>query len=164
MFRNKHKILLIEDDQSRVEWLKDRYGDIADIEWHTSVKQFVSAYTFKKWDLVIFDFDLTPDFATPIFNEDKGLWIIPTSEIGQSVARFDCDENDMNGLDAAKLIPSSNLYDKNQKFLIWSMNPDGAEKIYSALTKHGYVNIVKKRFNHFHKDSMKPILEQLLRQ
>ena len=157
------KILLIEDDQSRIEWLKEFVGDIAEITWHTNVKSFVTNYTFGVWDLVIFDFDLTPDFATPIFNKESGLWFVPTQDIIPT-ARFDFDGDDLNGLDAAKLIPKATKQTHNQPFLIWSANDTGRPMIAKSLVDSGYLNVTIQPYDFYHLDKLKSKIEFLLRE
>lgn len=160
---NKKKVLILEDDESRIHWLEHNFIESIEITWHTCVNDFVKAFTFGVWDLVIFDYDLTPDFATPKLDEKTGLWLVHNIQVEQSV-RFDYDQNDMNGLDAARMIPSKERYNPEQKFLIWSANSHGQYYINKALLEKGYKNIVQEMYDFYTQDALKRKIEQLLRQ
>jgi len=161
---SKKKVLVLEDDESRIHWLKHNFDELIDITWHTCVKEFVVAFLFGDWDLVIFDYDLTPDFATPKLDEKTGLWLIHNIQIEQTV-RFDYDKDDLNGLDAAKMIPHASINDTwEQKFLIWSFNSNGAPLIEMALKNNGYKNIIREKFDFYTRDTLKRKIEQLLRE
>lgn len=160
---NKINVLIIEDDQTRVEWLRETFNKQFNILWHTSVNDFVRDYSIIgiAWDLVIFDYDLTPDYGMPIFDESKGLWLVPTVE---SVVYnpYDKDKDNLNGLDAANLLPEANKYTKDTKFLVWSANPNGAPLICKKLKEKGYTRIVQECFDFYTKQRMKNKIQQLL--
>lgn len=154
------KILVLEDDPTRIEWLQDNFADCT-INWKTTVNEFVLAYTFYNHDLVIFDHDLTPTHLTPEFNPANGLWTIPAAP--NNFSRFDYDKDDLNGLDAARMLPDANLNNQQEQvFLVWSQNTDGAANIVKALRKNNYKNIVVKPFGFYTNDRLKTILEVLL--
>lgn len=160
---NKFNVLIIEDDQSRIEWLTEVFGEKFNIFWHTSVNDFVRDYKFSgiDWHLVIFDYDLTPDYAMPIFDTTKGLWIVPS--IGTDVYNpLDRDKDNLNGLDAAKLIPNVHPSTKDTAFLVWSANFSGGPLISKVLKEKGYSKVTQEYFDFYTKNRMKTKIQQLL--
>lgn len=148
------KVLLLEDDQTRVEWLQEHFPSFK-ITWHMTVKSFVEDYRSSEWDLVVFDYDLTPDFLQPTWINDN--WVLNFHQ--NESARFDCDKDDYNGGDAVMMFPEGN---ENQKILVWSANAHGAYSMTKNLRAKGYTKVVQQKFEYRGNAKLREIIMELM--
>ncbi|MFA6049746.1 MAG: hypothetical protein WC761_00890 [Candidatus Paceibacterota bacterium] len=113
----KPVIVVLDDDQQRVLWLKGRVGDRAQVLWSTTVKglhkNLKAAENIGNLVLVFLDHDLD-------------MW----SSKGDSK-----DRNGEDGTDAARNL---SLQDKSTPIVIWSLNGRAAETMEDMLAQRGF--------------------------
>ena len=162
--KKKKKVLIIENDSTRVDWLKDFIRPDAnniEITHDCVVMDFIEHFESdpENWDLVIFDCDLDPGLTDPkqfqdnyIFDDELGFFV-QKSGGNYSLEFQDRDKNGHNGEDAATFLCDSIKNNKikaisdkiltNTKIVIWSANDTGARNINKTLANLGFKNIVE---------------------
>lgn len=162
--KKKQRVLIIENDNTRVEWLKDFIRPDAnniEITHDCVVLDFVSHFENRDdWDLVIFDCDLDPGLHNPkdfeknyVYDDMLGFFVAGPNGSFHDLALLDRDKDGFNGEDAARFLcdvvnakKDSEIKSKiltNTKMLVWSANPDGAKNINKTLTKTGFKSITE---------------------
>jgi hypothetical protein len=111
----KPLFLVIEDDEPRIDFLRETFGTYVEIEWAVSVRAFLAAAE-----------SISPRrLAAVIWDHDLGA-------VGHNR-----DADGLRGIDAAKVVDlPRHIYQ-----LIWSLNPVGAKNIYRELAGRGYTSV-----------------------
>lgn len=155
---NIQNILLIENDENRVNWLASVLPFNVNVHHFSVVKEFIEEYPKYKWDLIIFDCDLDPGNKY-VFNDDLGIFL---PDANMWIDCLDRDSNGHNGVDAVELLCGLKDLDKNVPCLIWSANPDGSREMKEILTKNGFIKVLRKPYGHYEPEELKEIVLDLL--
>jgi len=139
-------ILVIENDECRIDWLSSVIPYNVNIHHFSVVNEFISEYPNHSWDMIIFDCDLDPgnDFE---FDDDLGIFV----STGSVLDRLDRDINGHNGVDAARLLCDTykDILELDLPVVIWSANPKGAWDIKTILDKSGFKNVQRAPYNSY---------------
>lgn len=115
---SKPVILVLEDAEVRVEWLRDKFESVATIVHATTVTAMLDE--LERWK---------GSLALVILDHDLGT-LQPNGA------------DNMCGSDAARLLDVR----RDIPILIWSWNPVGASQMMLSLTDHGYTSVSRLPF------------------
>lgn len=108
-------IIVLEDMQVRVDWLRDAFGALHAVNWRDDVESFLLALDGVAPTLVILDHDL----GGPI-------------DVTKPEPRMSRDADGLTGLDACDRMPVVAC-----PVLVWSMNPVRAPIMVQTLQRRG---------------------------
>jgi hypothetical protein len=111
----KPVILILEDHEPRVDFVRELFGAFSDIEWHVSVREFLMAVESVKHERVV-----------------AAIWDHDLGEVGHNR-----DADGLKGIHAARAVEMPrHIYQ-----LVWSINPSGSVDIEKTLQSRGYSNV-----------------------